>query len=294
MNPVGFHKEIVILAGSKIFALRQLPLARNETKKECEKDKYICAGNALSLYHFITLSHNKKMGQKVSPIALRGYINKTPDSLWIAAKKDYPKLVLEDKLIRDFIEKKLVRAGLARIVIERFAKKLVVTIHTSRPGMIIGKNGADIESLRREINRLVKNDQVVVNIFEVRKPDTNAQLVAKSIAQQIEGRVSFKRAMKKAMQNASKSGALGIKITCGGRLNGAEIARSESMREGRIPLHTLRADIDYASIQAKTTYGVIGVKVWVYMGDVVNKEKMAEHLSRPAEYAGSSERPQRA
>ena len=233
------------------------------------------------------------MGQKVSPIALRGYINKTPDSLWIAAKKDYPRLVLEDKKIRDFIEKKLAKAGLARVVIERFAKKLVVTIHTSRPGMIIGKNGADIEALRRDINRLVKNDQVVVNIFEVRKHDTNAQLVAKSIAQQIEGRVSFKRAMKKAMQNAQKGGALGIKITCGGRLNGAEIARSESMREGRIPLHTLRADIDYASIQAKTTYGVIGVKVWVYMGDVVNKEKMAEHLSRPAEYAGSSERPAR-
>jgi len=160
--------------------------------------------------------------------------------------------------------------------------------------MIIGKNGADIEALRKDINRLVKNDQVVVNIFEVRKPDTNAQLVAKSIAQQIEGRVSFKRAMKKAMQNAQKGGSLGIKITCSGRLNGAEIARTESMREGRIPLHTLRADIDYASIQAKTTYGVIGVKVWVYMGDVVNKEKMAEHLSRPAEYAGSSERQPRA
>jgi small subunit ribosomal protein S3 len=144
--------------------------------------------------------------------------------------------------------------------------------------------------LRNEIKRLVKNDQVVVNIFEVRKPDLNAQLAAKSIAQQIESRVSFKRAMKKAIQNAEKSGAKGIKITCSGRLNGAEIARTESIREGQIPLHTLRADIDYASIQAKTTYGVIGVKVWIYSGDVVNKEKMASELSRPTEFAASSER----
>lgn len=230
------------------------------------------------------------MGQKVSPIAFRGYVNKTPDSQWIASKKNYPALLLEDKKIRDYIEKKLAKAGVAKVVIERFAKKLVVTIHTSRPGMIIGKNGADIETLRRAVNKLVKTDQVVVNIFEVRKPDGNAQLVGKSIAQQIESRVSFKRAMKKAMQNAIKSGVIGIKITCGGRLNGAEIARSESMREGRIPLHTLRADIDYASVQAKTTYGVIGVKVWIYNGDVANKQKMAEALTRPTEYAGSSER----
>ena len=159
------------------------------------------------------------------------------------------------------IEKKLKKAGLAKVVIERFAKKVVVTIHTSRPGMIIGKNGADIEALRNDIKKLVKNDQVVVNIYEVRRPDLNAQLVAQNIAQQIEGRVSFKRAMKKAVQNAQKAGAQGIKVMCSGRLNGAEIARSEQIREGRIPLHTLRADIDYASIQAKTTYGVIGVKV---------------------------------
>jgi small subunit ribosomal protein S3 len=230
------------------------------------------------------------MGQKVSPISLREFINKTPDSRWIASKKDYSALLLEDVKIRQFIEKKLAKAGLARVIIERFAKKLVVTVHTSRPGMIIGKNGADIEALRSAIKKLVKNDQVVVNIFEVRKPDLNAQLVAKNIAQQIEGRVSFKRAMKKAIQNAEKSGAKGIKITCGGRLNGAEIARSESIREGQIPLHTLRADIDYASIQAKTTYGVIGVKVWIYTGDVVNKEKIAAELSRPTEFAASSER----
>jgi len=230
------------------------------------------------------------MGQKVSPISLREFINKTPDSRWIANKRDYPKLLKEDVEVRNFIEKKLSKAGLARIVIERLAKKLVVTIHTSRPGMIIGKNGADIEALRGAIKKLVKNDQVVVNIFEVRKPDLNAQLVAKNIAQQIEGRVSFKRAMKKALQNAEKGGAKGIKITCSGRLNGAEIARSESIREGQIPLHTLRADIDYASIQAKTTYGVIGVKVWIYTGDVVNKEKMKSELARPTEFAASSER----
>ena len=213
------------------------------------------------------------MGQKVSPISLREFINKVTDSRWIAGKRDYANLLAEDIKIRKFIERKLKKAGLAKVVIERFAKKVVVTIHTSRPGMIIGKNGADIEALRNDIKKLVKNDQVVVNIYEVRRPDLNAQLVAQNIAQQIEGRVSFKRAMKKAVQNAVKAGAQGIKVMCSGRLNGAEIARSEQIREGRIPLHTLRADIDYASIQAKTTYGVIGVKVWIYTGDVVNKEK---------------------
>ena len=230
------------------------------------------------------------MGQKVSPISLREFINKITDSRWIAGKKDYANLLAEDIKIRKFIEKKLKKAGLAKVVIERFAKKVVVTIHTSRPGMIIGKNGADIETLRNDIKKLVKNDQVVVNIYEVRRPDLNAQLVAQNIAQQIEGRVSFKRAMKKAVQNAQKAGAQGIKVMCSGRLNGAEIARSEQIREGRIPLHTLRADIDYASIQAKTTYGVIGVKVWIYTGDVVNKDKLASEMARPTESAGSSER----
>ena len=208
----------------------------------------------------------------------------------MASKKDYPNLLIEDVKIREFLEKKLAKAGLSKVIIERFAKKVVVTVQTSRPGMIIGKNGADIESLRNAIKKLVKNDQVVVNIYEVRRPDTNAMLVAKGIAQQIEGRVSFKRAMKKAIQNSLKAGAKGIKVMCAGRLNGAEIARTEQIREGRIPLHTLRADIDYASIQAKTTYGVIGVKVWIYTGDVVNKEKLASELARPAEYAGSTEK----
>ncbi|HNY24957.1 MAG TPA: 30S ribosomal protein S3 [Alphaproteobacteria bacterium] len=230
------------------------------------------------------------MGQKVSPISLREFINKITDSRWISNKKEYANLLAEDLKIRNFVEKKLKKAGLAKTVIERFAKKVVVTIHTSRPGMIIGKNGADIEVLRNDIKKLVKNDQVVVNIYEVRRPDLNAMLVAQNIAQQIEGRVSFKRAMKKAIQNAQKAGCLGIKVMCGGRLNGAEIARSEQIREGRIPLHTLRADIDYASIQAKTTYGVIGVKVWIYTGDVVNKEKLASEMARPAEYAASSEK----
>ena len=230
------------------------------------------------------------MGQKVSPISLRAFINKITDSRWIAGPRDYAGLLAEDIKIRKFVEKKLKKASLAKVVIERFAKKVVVTIHTSRPGMIIGKNGSDIEALRGEIKKLTKNDQVVVNIFEVRRPDLNAQLVAQNIAQQIEGRVSFKRAMKKAIQNAQKSGALGIKAMVSGRLNGAEIARSEQIREGRIPLHTLRADIDYASVQAKTTYGVIGVKVWIYTGDVVNKEKLASDRARPTEYAGSSEK----
>jgi len=228
------------------------------------------------------------MGQKVSPIANRLMINKTSDSRWTASKKDYAVWLLEDYKIRAFLEKKLEKAGLAKVVIERLAKKVVITIHSSRPGVIIGKNGADIEALRNEIRRLVKNDSIIVNIVEVRKADLNATLVAKSIAQQIEGRVSFKRAMKKAMQNAEKSGAGGIKITVSGRLNGAEIARDESMREGRIPLHTLRADIDYASVQAKTTYGVIGVKVWIYTGDVKNEEKLAREMSAPKEFAATA------
>jgi len=230
------------------------------------------------------------MGQKVSPILFRESINKVPDSRWIAGKESYANLLSEDIKIRKFVEKKLKKAGLAKVVIERFAKKVVVTVHTSRPGMIIGKNGGDIETLRNDIKKLVKNDQVVVNIYEVRRPDLNAELVGQGIAQQIENRVSFKRAMKRAVQNAQKAGALGIKVMCSGRLNGAEIARSEQIREGRIPLHTLRADIDYSSIQARTTYGVIGVKVWIYTGDVVNRDKLAAEMARPKEYAGSSER----
>ncbi len=230
------------------------------------------------------------MGHKVSPVIQRIMINRTPDSRWIANKKDYAGLILEDFRIREFLEKKLKKAGLAKVVIERVAKKLIITIHSSRPGIIIGKAGADIEALRNEIKKMTKNDNVVVNIVEVRRADLDAMIVAKSIASQIEGRVSFKRAMKKAIQNSLRAGAKGIKVSCGGRLNGAEIARSESMREGRIPLHTLRADIDYASIQAKTTYGVIGVKVWIYTGDVVNEEKIAKELARPTELAGSSEK----
>ena len=214
------------------------------------------------------------MGQKVSPISLREFINKITDSRWIAGKKDYAALLAEDVKIRKFIEKKLKKAGLAKVVIERFAKKVVVTIHTSRPGMIIGKNGADIETLRNDIKKLVKNDQVVVNIYEVRRPDLNAQLVAQNIAQQIEGRVSFKRAMKKAVQNAQKAGAQGIKVMCSGRLNGAEIARSEQIREGRIPLHTLRADIDYSLVEAHTTYGRIGIKVWICKGEIYGKPEL--------------------
>ena len=230
------------------------------------------------------------MGQKVSPIAQRLSINKIPDSRWIVDKKHYAEYLAEDNVIRKFIEKKLKKAGVAKVVIDRIAKKVVITVHASKAGMIIGKNGADIEALRNSIRNLVKNDQVIVNIYEVHHPDLNAQLVAQSIAQQIENRISFKRAMKKAVQNAQKAGAQGIKVMCSGRLNGAEIARSEQIREGRIPLHTLRADIDYAAVQSKTTYGVVGVKVWIYTGDVVNKEKLASEMARPKEYAGSSDR----
>jgi small subunit ribosomal protein S3 len=216
------------------------------------------------------------MGQKVSPIAQRLSINKVPDSRWIVDKKHYAECLAEDNTIRKFIEKKLKKAGVAKIVIDRIAKKVVVTVHTSRPGMIIGKNGADIEALRNDIKKLVKNDKVVVNIYEVRRPDLNAQLVAQGIAQQIEGRVSYKRAMKKAIQNAQKAGAQGVKVMCSGRLNGAEIARSEQIREGRIPLHTLRADIDYATSTAHTTYGACGVKVWIYKGEIMAHDPMAQ------------------
>ncbi len=208
------------------------------------------------------------MGQKVNPIGLRLGINRTWDSRWFAGKNEYGKLLHEDMKIRQELLKLLKQAAVSRIVIERPHKKCRVTIHSARPGVVIGKKGADIEKLRKAVAKLTASD-VVINILEIRKPELDAQLVAESIAQQLERRVAFRRAMKRAVQSAIRLGAGGIRINCSGRLGGAEIARTEGYREGRVPLHTLRADIDYATSTAKTTYGTIGIKVWIFKGEVV-------------------------
>ena len=213
------------------------------------------------------------MGQKVNPVGLRLNVNKTWDSRWFA-DKNYAGQLLEDLKIRAFLDKELKKASVSRIVIERVANKVNVVVFSSQPGLIIGKKGADIDNLKKKLSKMTKSD-VNVNIVEVRRADVDAVITAKSIASQIERRISFKKAMKKAVQNALRSGAKGIRVSCAGRLNGAEIAREEWYREGRVPLHTLRADIDYGYARAETTYGVIGVRVWIYRGDVVGKEALA-------------------
>ena len=200
------------------------------------------------------------MGQKVNPIGMRLQVNRTWDSRWYADTKDYGDLLLEDLRMREFIKKECAQAGVARIIIERPHKKCRVTIHTARPGVIIGKKGADIEVLRKKLAAMTTSE-LHLNIVEVRKPELDAQLVGESIAQQLERRVSFRRAMKRAVQNAMRMGALGIRVNVAGRLGGAEIARTEWYREGRVPLHTLRADIDYSNVEAMTPYGIIGIKV---------------------------------
>lgn len=206
------------------------------------------------------------MGQKVNPISFRlGYI-RTWDSRWFA-KKDFAAFVYEDRKIRDFIKKKLYHAGISKLLIERAGDKLKVKIHTARPSIVIGKKGAEIEKLKQEIEKQIKRP-VILDIHEVRKPELDAQLVAESVALQLERRVSFRRVMKKAVFTALRLGAKGVRIACAGRLGGAEMARREWYREGRVPLHTLRADIDYGFAEAKTTYGIIGVKVWMFKGEV--------------------------
>jgi small subunit ribosomal protein S3 len=214
------------------------------------------------------------MGQKVNPIGLRLGINRTWDSRWFA-DDDYGNLLHEDLALRKFLRKRLSQAGVSRIVIERPAKKARITIHTARPGVVIGKKGADIEKLRQDLQKLTGND-VQLNIVEIRKPEIEASLVAENIAQQLERRVAFRRAMKRAVQNAMRLGAQGIRINCAGRLGGAEIARTEWYREGRVPLHTLRADVDYGEATAKTTYGTCGVKVWVFKGEILAHDPMAQ------------------
>jgi small subunit ribosomal protein S3 len=213
------------------------------------------------------------MGQKVNPIGLRLGVNRTWDSRWFA-DDNYAPLLQEDLKIREFLYSRLAQAGVSRIVIERPAKKARITIHTARPGVVIGKKGADIEKIRQDLAKLTNAD-VHLNIVEIRKPEIDAKLVAEGIAQQLERRVSTRRAMKRAVQSAMRLGAQGIRINCGGRLGGAEIARSVWYREGRVPLHTLRAHVDYGQAAARTTYGVCGVKVWIYKGDILAHDPMA-------------------
>lgn len=213
------------------------------------------------------------MGQKINPIGLRVGINRTWDSRWYAGK-DYADKLAEDLKLREFIQNELKAAGISKVIIERAAKNTRVAIHTARPGVIIGKKGADIEKLRSKLSSLAGGD-VSLNIIEVRKPEVDAQLAAEGVAQQLERRVSFRRAMKRAVQNAQRFGAQGIRINVSGRLGGADIARTEWYREGRVPLHTLRADMDYGFSEALTTYGIIGVKVWLYKGDIMEHDPMA-------------------
>ena len=214
------------------------------------------------------------MGQKVNPIGMRLQVNRTWDSRWYADTKDYGDLLLEDLAIRAFIEKECVQAGISRVIIERPHKKCRVTVHTARPGVIIGKKGADIETLRRKLAAMT-DSELHLNVVEVRKPELDAALVAESIAQQLERRVSFRRAMKRAVQNAMRMGALGIRVNVAGRLGCAEIARTEWYREGRVPLHTLRADIDYAHAEGSTAYGIIGIKVWIFKGEIMEHDPAA-------------------
>ena len=239
------------------------------------------------------------MGQKVNPIGLRLGINRTWDSRWFASGAEYARLLHDDIRVRLELKKRLYQAGISRITIERPHKKCRVTIYAARPGVIIGKKGADIEKLRKDLSAMTEGE-VHLNIVEIRKPETDAQLIAENIAQQLERRIAFRRAMKRAMQSAMRLGAKGVRIEVAGRLGGAEIARAESYHEGRVPRHTLRADIDYGFTEAKTTYGIIGVKAWVFKGEVLEHDPMAldkrlASESGPAGEGGSRDpRPDRA
>lgn len=214
------------------------------------------------------------MGQKVNPIGLRVGINRTWDSRWYAGR-DYADKLVDDLKLREYVQEHLKAAGISKVIIERAAKMTKVTVYTARPGVIIGKKGADIEKLRSSLSRIARGE-VSLNIVEVRKPEIDAKLVAEGVAQQLERRVSFRRAMKRAVQNALRFGAQGIRINVSGRLGGADIARTEWYREGRVPLHTLRADVDYGTAEALTTFGIIGVKIWLYKGDILSRDPLAQ------------------
>lgn len=223
------------------------------------------------------------MGQKINPIGLRVGINRTWDSRWYAGR-DYADKLIVDLKLREYVQERLKPAGISKVIIERAAKNTKVNVHTARPGVIIGKKGADIEKLRRELSQRA-GGEVSLNIIEVRKPEADAQLVAEGVAQQLERRVSFRRAMKRAVQGAMRMGVKGIRINVSGRLGGADIARMEWYREGRVPLHTFRADMDYGTAEGLTTYGIIGIKVWLYKGDVMEHDPMA-HDKRRADAQG--------
>jgi small subunit ribosomal protein S3 len=210
------------------------------------------------------------MGQKVNPTGIRLGIASDWNSKWFANKRAYATNLLSDLRVREFLKKKLAQASVSRIEIKRPAKKAYITIHTARPGVVIGKKGEDIDALRKQLSKMMPGIEVDIGVEEIRKPELDAYLVAESIAQQLERRIMFRRAMKRAVQNTMRLGALGIKIRVSGRLNGSEIARSEQYREGRVPLHTLRADIDYGFAEASTTYGQIGVKVWIFKGEILD------------------------
>jgi len=211
------------------------------------------------------------MGQKVNPIGFRLGINRGWDSIWFSKKRDYGKLLIEDYKIRDYIKKNVVNSGVSQVIIERTSKKCIISIHTSRPGFVIGKKGSDIEKIKKNLSK-ISSTEVSLNIKEVKKPELNAFLVAENIAQQLVKRIAYRRAMKRAMQSALRLGAKGIRVCLSGRLAGNEIARSEWLREGSVPLHTFRAEVDYAEAEALTTYGIIGVKVWIYKGEVFSQD----------------------
>jgi small subunit ribosomal protein S3 len=225
------------------------------------------------------------MGHKVNPIGLRLGINRTWDSRWYANTRDYGSLLHQDLKLRKYIKQRMKQAGVSKIIIERPHKKCRITIHTARPGVVIGKKGADIEKLRRDISKFV-DGEVSVNLIEVRKPELDAILVADGIAQQLERRMAFRRAMKRSLQTTMRMGALGCKIKLGGRLGGAEIARTEQYHDGSVPLHTLRADIDYGTAEAMTAMGIIGIKVWIYKGEIMEHDPMAQ--DKKAEKAGEN------
>ena len=223
------------------------------------------------------------MGQKINPIGFRLGVNRSWDSIWYAKKNDYSKFLIEDYKIRQYIRKNIKNSGVSEIIIERSSKKCSVSIHTSRPGFVIGKKGADIEKIKKNISKIT-DSEVYVNIKEIKKPELNAYLVAENIAQQLVKRIAYRRAMKRAMQSTMRLGAKGIKVCVSGRLAGNEIARSEWLREGSVPLHTLRANLDYSEAEALTTYGIIGVKVWIYKGkifetDVEKKNKKVKNAA---------------
>jgi len=209
------------------------------------------------------------MGQKVNPIGLRVGINRGWDSVWFAKKNEYGKLLIEDYKIREYIKKNVVNSGVSQVIIERTSKKCIVTIHTSRPGFVIGKKGSDVEKIKKNISGITKSE-ISLNIKEIKKPELNAYLVAENIAQQLVKRIAYRKTMKRAIQSALRLGAKGIRVCLAGRLAGNEIARTEWLREGSVPLHTFRADVDYAEAEALTTYGLIGVKVWIYKGEILN------------------------